>query len=79
MSKQAVIGYMYVFVGICRMHICSKNLRMSQLRYPTVVIALWPILLTYYLTCDLGIAVHNPEETCVCVIVQDPSSLLRNT
>ena len=40
-------------------------LRMSQLRFPTVVIALWSILLTYYLTCDYGIAVHNPEETNV--------------
>ena len=52
---------------------------MSQLRYPTVVIALWSILRTYYLTCDLGIAVHNTQETNVCVMVQDPSSLLRNT
>ena len=41
---------------INRLHVHNAYLlhilRVSQLRYPTVVIALWYILLTYYLTCN---------------------------
>ena len=52
-------------------------LRMSKLRYPTVVKALWSILLTYYLTKRSQFKI--PKKFMFCVIVQDPLSLLRNT
>ena len=72
-----------VKAGGHRLHVQNAYLlyilRMPELRYPTVVIALWSVLLTFILCVTKGSQFTMPKKYMFCVIVQDPSSLLRNT